>query len=336
MVKIALNGYGRIGRAFHRIAINRGMNNIIAINSRSSAQSHAHLLKYDTVYKRVKNGKVRVVNDNEIDVNGQRIKVFVDKDPGEIDWKGLGVDIVVEATGKFKDEQSCRAQIEAGAKKVVISAPGKGEMLSVIMGVNDADYKADKHHVISNASCTTNALALVIKVLQEEFGITRAYLTTIHAITNSQNLLDASHKKNLRLARAAFANLIPSSTGASRAIINFFPELEGRIDAVSMRVPLPTVSLIDLSVNLKKKAKADRVNEAFKKYSKGSLSKYLGFTDEALVSSDFIGEEKTAVVDSQLTKVIDTRLVKVFAWYDNEWGYTQRLTDLVEMVSKKL
>ncbi len=331
MNKIALNGYGRIGRAFHRITeANNGLE-VICINSRADVNSHVHLLKYDTVYGRF-NGTAEVIDENNIKVNEKPVKVFIDKNPGEINWDDLGVEIVVEATGKFKDRDSCQKQLDTGAKKVVISAPGKDEDISIVMGVNQDLYDPNDHHIISNASCTTNALALIVKVLIDEFGIDFMNVTTVHAVTKSQNILDGSHRKNLRIARAAYESIIPSSTGASKAIAKIFPELSGKVIAKSIRVPVPTVSLLDISVCLEKSVDAEEVNEVIKRYSEGKLNGYLGYTEDPVVSSDFIGENLTAVADLLLTKDIGDRMVNLSVWYDNEWGYTARLYDLVKYV----
>lgn len=335
-VNVLINGYGRIGRILHRIILQSGESElqVAAINSRSDAASHAHLLKYDSTYGTLKED-VRHGKD-WIKVNGNKIKVFIDKDPGEIDLKKEGIYIVAECTGKFKDRESCEKQIKTGAKKVVISAPGKDEDACLVIGVNERSYNPKKHNIISNASCTTNALALTVKVLQDNFGIRCGQMTTIHALTKSQNLLDGSHTKNMRIARAAIDSFIPSSTGASKAIGQVFPELDGCFNAISVRVPFDTVSLVDLVVQLKKTASTEAVNNAFVKASKTNLKDLLGFTMEPLVSIDYKGECRTAVVDGLSTNVLKGRIAKVLSWYDNEWGYTCRFYDLLKMVAKGL
>jgi glyceraldehyde 3-phosphate dehydrogenase len=335
-VKILINGYGRIGRVLHRIMLqsNDVQIEVAAINSRSDAASHAHLLKYDSTYGIIKE-KVSFGKD-WLKINGHKIKVFVDKSPGEIDLKKEDVKIVAECTGKFKDRESCEKQLEAGAKKVVISAPGKDEDVCLVLGVNHRDYNPRKHKIISNASCTTNALALTIKVLQDNFGVRCGQMTTIHALTRSQNMLDASHSKNMRIARCAIDSFIPSSTGASKAIGQIFPELDGCFNAISVRIPFATVSLVDLVAQLNKKTSTEEVNQAFIKASKANLKGLLGFTTDPLVSIDFKGECRTTVIDGLSTNVLEGRIAKILSWYDNEWGYTCRFYDLLKMVSQGL
>ena len=332
--RLLINGYGRIGRVFHRVIMDDPLFEVVGICSRADAQSHAHLLKYDSTYatldKKIESGK------DFIKVDGKKIKVFIDKDPGEIDFEKEGVDILAECTGKFKDRESCLKQIKAGAKKVVISAPGKDEDISIVYGVNETDYNPQKHHIISNASCTTNCLAVVVKVLQEKFGIEHGHMTTIHALTRSQNLLDGSHSKDLRIARAAIDSFMPYKTGASKAIGIIFPELDGKLTGISVRIPFNTVSLVDLVVELKRKTTAEELNKEFDLASKSNLKGMLGITMEPLVSIDFKGDSRSAVVDGLSTRVINDSLAKVMAWYDNEWGYTERFADLIRLVSKSL
>ncbi len=304
-----------------------------AINSRADAESHAYLLKHDSVYgilpNSVKHGK------SYLSVDGQRMKVFVNKDPGEINLAELGIDIVVESTGKFKDKENCQKQLEAGAKKVVISAPGKDEDASIVMGINDRTYNPKKHHLISNASCTTNCLAPLVKVLDENFGVGYGQMTTIHSVTRTQTMVDAS-SSSIRRGRSALNSMIPTSTGASEAIGKIFPHLDGKIKGISVRVPFTTVSLVDLVISLKSKTSAEEINQAFEKASKKELKGILGISMEPLVSVDYVGESRSAVVDGLSTSVANSKFAKVLAWYDNEWGYTRRLFDLVNMISRKL
>jgi len=334
--RILINGYGRIGRVLHRILLSKNDKNltIAAINSRSNASSHAHLLKYDSTYG-ILNNKVRAGSDY-ITVDNNKIKVFTDKDPGEIDFKKEGIDLVVECTGKYRDRESCLKHIQVGAKKVVISAPGEGEDISIVLGVNHENYRPKKHHIVSNASCTTNCLALVIKVLEDNFGIACGQMTTIHALTLNQNLLDKSHSKDLRIARAAIDSFMPYKTGATKAIGAIFPKLNGKLDALSVRIPFNTVSLVDLVVWLKKKTTVDSINQAFVDASRKKMKNVLGITFDPLVSIDFKGECRTGIIDGLSTKVVGGRLAKILAWYDNEWGYSCRLYDLIKMVSNTL
>jgi len=333
-LRVALNGYGRVGKIFHRISLERDDIDVVAINSRGSVESHAHLFKYDSVYG-THPLTATCTDENTMKLNGTEVRVFINKDPGEINWSGLDVDVLVEATGKFKDRESCEKHLATGVKKIAISAPGKDEDVSIVMGINEQNYIPEKHNIVSNASCTTNALAHLMKVLLEQFGVSGCFLTTIHSVTKSQNILDGSHKKNLRIARAAYESMIPSSTGASKAITKLFPELEGNIKAKSIRVPLATVSALDLCVHTKKEIDVKIVNNAFKKYSEEN-AKYVGYTTAPLVSADYEGEKRTVVIDSLLTEVTNENMLNLFAWYDNEWGYTERLADLVELVGKPI
>jgi glyceraldehyde 3-phosphate dehydrogenase len=333
-VNLFINGYGRIGRLLHRILLDDKRFNIVGINSRSNTESHALLLKYDSTYgildAKVSSGK------NFLKVNGHKIKVHVDKDPGEIDFKKENVDVVAECTGKFRDKEPCQKQLDAGAKKVVISAPGKSEDISIVMGVNHQNYHPKQHHIISNASCTTNCLASVIKVLKEEFGVEHAHMTTIHAVTRLQNIVDASHRKCPRRTRSLLSSMIPTTTGAAKAIGKIFPDLDGKINAICIRVPFTTVSLIDLVVQLNKKVSPEKINAAFEKAAKTNLKNILSISYEPLVSIDYKGESNSAVVDALSTELVGGKLAKVLAWYDNEWGYTQRLADLLGLVSNRL
>ncbi len=333
-INLFINGYGRIGRLLHRILLDDKRFNIVGINSRANTESHALLLKHDSTYgtldAKVSYGK------SFLRINEHKIKVHVDKYPGEIDFRKEKVDIVAECTGKFRDRESCQKQLDAGAKKVVISAPGKDEDISIVMGVNHRDYRFKQDHIISNASCTTNCLASVVKVLKEEFGVKHAHMTTIHAVTRLQNIVDASHNKCPRRTRSLLSSIIPTTTGAAKAIGKIFPDLDGKINALCVRVPFPTVSLIDLVVQLGRKTSSEEVNTAFKKASKTNLKNIVGISYEPLVSIDYKGESNSAVVDALSTEVVGGKLVKVLAWYDNEWGYTQRLADLLRLVSNRL
>lgn len=333
--KILINGYGRIGRILHRICLETDdcPYEVAAINSRATPDSHAYLLKYDSVYKTLPNE----INygDDYISIDGQKIKVFINKNPGEIDLRKLGIEIVAECTGVFRDKQSCDKQLKAGAKKVVISAPGKDEHISIVMGINQHLYDPKKHKYISNASCTTNCLAPVVKVLDDNFGLQYAQMTTIHAVTRTQSMVDASNSR-VRRGRSALNSMIPTSTGASKAIGKVLPHLDGKIAGLSVRVPFATVSLIDLVASLEKKVDEEKVNHAFTKASVNKLRDILGISSEPLVSVDYIGESRSAVVDGLSTTVVNDKFVKVLAWYDNEWGYTSRLNDLICMVSQHM
>ena len=331
---ILINGYGRIGRVLHRILLDDEELDLVVINSRSSAENLAYLLKYDSTYGKL--SRDISFGEDYLQVDDKKIKVFVNKNPGEIDFKELGIDIVAECTGKFRDRSACEKQLNGGAKKVVISAPGKAEDVCIVMGVNDDKYETGKHHIISNASCTTNCLAVVVKVLHERFGIKCAHMTTIHAVTRSQNVVDGSSDKDLRKGRSLLDSFIPTSTGSDKAIGLIFPDLQGKISATSIRVPFSTVSMIDLVAQLKSKVTREVVNQAFEEASKGGLKGTLGISFDPLVSVDYKGEARSAVVDGLSTSVLDDNLVKVFAWYDNEWGYTTRFYDLIRLVAQSL
>jgi glyceraldehyde-3-phosphate dehydrogenase type I len=328
MVKVGINGFGRIGRAVFKIAQSSKLFEVVAINDITDAKTLAHLLKYDSVYGKF-NADIKVNND-EIMVNDKKVKVFSISDPSQIPWESLGVEIVVEASGKFTDRDSALKHLRGSVKKVVITAPAKKEDITIVLGVNENIYNPKEHNVISNASCTTNAFALMVKVLHENFGIERGLMTTVHSFTNDQRVHDLPHK-DLRRARAASLNIIPTSTGAATTIFRIYPELEGKIDAISLRVPTPTVSIVDFSAVLKKEVSKEEINSAFK----NAQNKYIGYTDEPLVSSDFIGDERSVIIDGSLTQVVDKNFVKVFGWYDNEWGYSRRVVDLVEYVIQK-
>jgi len=333
-VKIGVNGFGRIGRNFFRAAKQRGAAlDFVAVNDITDAATLAHLLKYDSVLGRYP-GDVRV-SDNGITVDGDELRVLAERDPAALPWKELGAEIVIESTGLFTDREKAAKHIEAGAQKVVISAPAKGEDLTVVLGVNDASYDPSTHHVISNASCTTNCVAPMAKVLDDAFGLEQAFMTTIHAYTNDQAILDLPHK-DLRRARAAAVNIIPTSTGAAKATGLVLPHLKGKLDGMAMRVPVPDGSVTDLVATLSREASIDEVNAAFKAASEsGPLAGKLVYTEDPIVSSDIVGTPASCTFDAQSTMVMGTT-VKIVGWYDNEWGYSNRLVDLVELVASSL
>lgn len=331
-MKVGINGFGRIGRNFFRAALVKSDFDIVAVNDITDAKTLAHLLKYDSV-----NGILEAeieAKEDSIVVNGKPIKVLSERDPANLPWKDLGVEVTVESTGLFTDRKNAMKHLEAGAQKVVISAPAKDPDITIVLGVNQQKYNPAEHHIISNASCTTNCLAPVAKVLLENFGIQRGLMTTVHAYTNDQRILDLPHK-DLRRARAAALSLIPTTTGAAVAVSLVLPELKGKLDGMAIRVPTPNVSVVDLVAELEKDASEEEVNEALMKASEGALKGILAFTKEPLVSIDFNKNPHSSIVDGTLTKVIGNRMVKVIAWYDNEWGYSCRLRDLVEFVGKK-
>jgi len=331
-IRVGINGFGRIGRNFLRASANDPAIEITAVNDITDAKTLAHLLKYDTVLGGFK-GTVSVDGDSIV-VNGRKIKVLAEKEVGKLPWKELGVEVVIESTGIYTKRPDVIQHIEkGGARKVVVSAPATDPDATVVMGVNEKTYDPAKHHIISNASCTTNCLAPVAKVLHEGWGIEKGFMTTIHSYTNDQKILDAPHK-DLRRARAAAVAQIPTTTGAAKAVGLVLPELKGKIDGIAIRVPTPNVSIVDLVAVLKIKAAAEEVNAAFVKASKGELKGILAYTDEPLVSVDFMSNPNSAIVDGLSTKVIGDNLIKVLAWYDNEWGYSCRLVDLVKYISK--
>ncbi len=336
--KIAINGFGRIGRCVLRALTQEKATDleVVAINDLVDTRTLAHLLKYDSVHRTFTAAAVGH-KDGAISVGGRDISVTAIKDPKELPWKSLGVDIVLECTGLFTDKAKAIAHIEAGAKKVLISAPAKNHDLTVVMGVNDSQYDPKKHQVLSNGSCTTNCLAPVAKVLLDTFGIERALMTTIHSYTNDQNLLDLPHRKgDLRRARAAAVSMVPTSTGAAKAIAQVIPELTGKCDGVAIRVPTVDVSLVDLSVVTEKAVSADSINAAMKAASEtGPLKGFLYYTEEELVSSDFIGHPGSSIFDATQTKILGDKFAKVFSWYDNEWGFSCRMIDLARLIAKK-
>jgi glyceraldehyde 3-phosphate dehydrogenase len=332
--RIGINGFGRIGRQSLKAILENhaGELEIVAVNDLTDTQTNAHLLKYDSTYGQFP-GEVEATEDALI-VNGHKIKVIAQKDPALIPWGDLGADIVIESTGFFTDAPKAAAHLKGGAKKVIISAPAKGEDLTVVLGVNQDMYDPAKHTIISNASCTTNCLAPTAKVLNDTFGIERGLMNTIHSYTNDQRIQDQVHK-DLRRARAAAANIIPTTTGAARALSLVIPELKGRFDGMSLRVPTLTVSVVDFVITTRKEASIDAVNAAFKEAAAGSLKGILGYTDEPLVSSDFRGDPRSSIVDGLSTMVLGGNMIKVIAWYDNEWGYSNRVADLTAFIANK-
>ena len=332
-VGVGINGFGRIGRNVVRAGLNRPGIEFVAVNDLPTpTETLAHLLKYDSVHG-ILDAEVKAEPDGFV-VNGKKIKMFNAKSPGEIPWGDLGVDIVVESTGLFTDKEKAVAHIRGSVKKVIISAPAKGEDLTIVLGVNEKLYDPAKHHVISNASCTTNCVVPMAKIIHEQFKIIRAFMTTIHSYTNDQRLLDLAHK-DLRRARAAALSMIPSSTGAAKTVGVVFPELKGRIDGTSIRVPTPNVSIVDLSAQVEKETTVEEVNAAFKAAAEGPLKGILQYNTDPLVSRDFNGNPRSSIFDATMTAVIDKTLIKAFGWYDNEWGYSNRVVDLIEFMAKK-
>jgi glyceraldehyde 3-phosphate dehydrogenase len=331
-IRVGINGFGRIGRNILRAALQDKELDFVAVNDITDAPTLAHLLKYDSILGNL-DEEVTAEGDT-IRVAGRTVKVLAVKDPGQLPWKDLGVEYVVESTGLFTDADKAKAHLGAGARKVIISAPAKGEDLTIVMGVNHDKYDPKKHQVVSNASCTTNCLAPVARVLNDSFGIVKGQMTTVHSYTNDQKILDLPHK-DLRRARAAAVSMIPTSTGAAKAIHLVVPELKGKLDGVAIRVPTPNVSLVDLTVELKKAASADEANAAFKKAAAGPMKGILAVTDEELVSIDFRGNPHSAIVDGPLTKAVEGTLLKVFAWYDNEWGFSSRVKDLLHYMAER-
>jgi glyceraldehyde 3-phosphate dehydrogenase len=325
-IKVGINGFGRIGRNIMRAALGDPDVEFVAVNDLTDAATLAHLLKYDSVLGNL-DADIEASGD-AITVNQRRFQVLSTRDPAELPWKALGVDVVFESSGRFTDRDGAGKHLAAGARKVIVTAPARKPDVTLVLGVNDDTYDRASHHIVSNASCTTNCLAPVAKVLHEAFGIDRGWMTTVHAYTNDQNLLDLPHK-DLRRARAAAISIIPTTTGAAAAVGEVLPELRGRLDGISMRVPTPNVSVVDLVVALKKKASVDEVNAAFKAAADGPLSGILQYCNEPLVSIDFRGNPHSAIVDAEYTKVMDGDFVKVLAWYDNEWGYSNRCVDLL-------
>ena len=331
-VRVGINGFGRIGRNILRAALADQNLDIVAVNDITDAKTLAHLLKYDSILGNLDH-EVRVEGDTIL-VAGRKVKVLSTKDPATLPWKDLGVEYVMESTGLFTDALKAKAHLAAGAKKVIISAPAKNEDLTIVMGVNQDKYDAARHHIVSNASCTTNCLAPTVKVLHDSFGVVRGLMTTIHSYTNDQKILDLPHK-DLRRARAAAMSMIPTSTGAAKAIYLVIPELKGRLDGVAMRVPTPNVSVVDLTVELKGEVTPEAINDAFKKAANGPLKGILEVSTEELVSIDYRGNPASSIVDAPLTRVVQGNLAKVFAWYDNEWAFSCRMCDLIRFMAAK-
>ncbi len=331
-VKVAINGFGRIGRNVVRAGLNNPGIEFVALNDLTDNKTLAHLLKYDSTLGQL---DAEISHDaDSITINGKRIQVFETKDPAAIDWSAYGAEIVVESTGRFTDASDASKHLRGSVKKVIISAPAKGEDITIVLGVNDGVYDAAKHNIISNASCTTNCLGPVAKVLHENFTITKGSMTTIHSYTNDQNVLDFPHK-DLRRARAAAINMIPTSTGAAKAIGLVLPELKGKLDGYAMRVPTPNVSVVDFVCNTEKSTTTEEVNALLKAASEGPLKGILGYTTDPVVSTDMMKNPNSSIVDSDLTKVMGGNLIKVVAWYDNEWGYSSRVIDLCLFLAEK-
>jgi len=333
-IRVGINGFGRIGRQSLKAILDHHSQDldVVAINDLTDTKTNAHLLKYDSTYGRFP-GEVEATA-NSLIVNGHKLQVIAQRDPAQIPWSDLGVQIVIESTGFFTDAAKAAAHLQAGAKKVIISAPAKGEDLTVVLGVNDHMYDPEKHNIISNASCTTNCLAPTAKVLNDTFGIERGLMNTIHSYTNDQRILDQVHQ-DLRRARAAAANIIPTTTGAARALALVIPELKGRFDGMSLRVPTVTVSVVDFVITTRKEASVETVNNAFKEAATGPLKGILDYIEEPLVSTDFRGDTHSSIVDGLSTMVLGGNMIKIIAWYDNEWGYSNRVADLAHFIGQK-
>ncbi len=333
-IKLGINGFGRIGRNVFRAVMESNFDlEVVAINDITDSKTLAHLLKYDSIYGRLQGDLVH--DENSISVNGKNVAVFAQRDPGKISWGAAGVDIVIESTGLFRSRGDAAKHLRDSVKKVIISAPGKDQDLMVCLGVNEEKYDPGRHSIISNASCTTNCLAPVAKVLHEQFGIRKGLMTTIHSYTNDQRILDLPHK-DLRRARAAALSMIPTTTGAALAVTQVLPELEGKLDGISIRVPTAAVSLIDLTATVEKEVSENEVKAAFREAAEGPLKGILAYTDEALVSSDFTKDSHSAIVDGPFTKTLGDDMVKVLAWYDNEWGYSSRVMELAHFIGERL
>jgi glyceraldehyde 3-phosphate dehydrogenase len=334
-IRVGINGFGRIGRQVVRAAKLQGITDIdfVAVNDLTDTRTLAHLFKYDSVHRTYK-GEV-TQRDGSIMIDGDELKVFAEKDPAKLPWKDLGVDIVLESTGRFTDAESARKHISAGAKKVIISAPAKGEDITIVLGVNEKNYDPKKHTIISNASCTTNCLVPMVKVVKDNFGFVRGSMVTVHSYTNDQQVLDLPHK-DLRRARAAALSIIPTTTGAAKATSLVMPELKGKIDGISLRVPTPDVSFTDLTVVVEKPVTVQQINDAFRAAAEGPMKGVLRYTEEELVSSDYIGDPASCIIDAKSTNVVDGTLAKVSGWYDNEWGYSSRCVDLLRYVGARL
>ena len=331
-VKVGINGFGRIGRNVFRAALKNDNIEVIAVNDLTDANMLAHLLQFDSVHGTLEE-QVSVEGDQLV-VGGKKVRVLAERDPANLKWKELGVDIVVESTGRFTNREDAAKHLDAGAKKVIISAPGKNEDITIVMGVNEDKYEADKHHVISNASCTTNCLAPFAKVLHEQFGIKRGMMTTVHSYTNDQQILDLPHK-DYRRARAAAESIIPTTTGAAKAVSLVLPDLKGKLNGMAMRVPTPNVSVVDLVAELEKDVTADEVNAAFQQAAEGELNGILAYSEKPLVSRDYNGNPASSTIDALSTMVMENNMVKVLSWYDNEAGYSHRVVDLIDYVAKQ-
>src|SRR5215207_5071137 len=334
-IRVGINGFGRIGRQVLRAAKEQGVADLefVAINDLTDTKTLAHLFKYDSVHRTFKGSVDR--SENSITVDGDEIRVLAERDPAKLPWADLGCDVVLESTGRFTDGKDARKHIEAGAKKVIISAPAKGEDITIVMGVNNEKYDAANHHIISNASCTTNCLVPMVKVVREAFGFRHGSMVTVHSYTNDQVILDFPHK-DLRRARAAAMSIIPTTTGAAKATSLVIPEVKGKIDGIAIRVPTPDVSFTDLAVVVEKPVTVEQINAAFKAAAAGPMSGVLEYTEEELVSSDFIGNPHSCILDAKSTNVVDGLLIKVSGWYDNEWGYASRCVDLLRYVGARL
>jgi glyceraldehyde 3-phosphate dehydrogenase len=334
-IRVGINGFGRIGRQVLRAAKMQDVADIeiVAINDLTDTKTLAHLFKYDSVH-RTFDGQV-TAGDKAITIDGENLKVFAEKDPANLPWKDLGVDIVLESTGRFTNAPDARKHLDAGAKKVIISAPAKGEDLTIVLGVNESKYDPARHNIVSNASCTTNCLVPMVKIIKDNFGFVRGSMVTVHSYTNDQNVLDLPHK-DLRRARAAAVSIIPTTTGAAKATSLVMPELKGKIDGIAIRVPTPDVSFTDLTVVVDKPVTVQQINDAFKAAAEGPMSGVLQYTEEELVSADFIGNPHSCIIDAKSTNVVDGTLLKVSGWYDNEWGYSSRCVDLLRYMGARL
>ena len=334
-IKVGINGFGRIGRQVLRAAKQQGLKDLdfVAVNDLTDTKTLAHLFKYDSVHRTFK-GEVRA-KDGGIIVDGDEIRVFAEKDPASLPWKDLGVDIVLESTGRFTSAPDAKKHLAGGARKVIISAPAKGEDITIVLGVNSEAYDPKKHDIISNASCTTNSVVPMVKIVKDNFGFVRGSMVTIHSYTNDQNILDLPHK-DLRRARAAALSIIPTTTGAAKATALVMPELKGKIDGIAIRVPTPDVSITDLAVVIDKPVTIEQVNDAFRKAAQGKMKGIVAYSDEPLVSADYIGNPASCILDALSTNVVDGLLLKVSGWYDNEWGYASRCVDLLKFVGERL
>lgn len=331
-VKLGINGFGRIGRNVFRQALKNDNVEVVAVNDLTDADMLAHLLKYDSVHGQL--DQEVTVNGSNIVVGGKKIKVLTERDPANLGWGNLGVEVVIESTGRFTNREDAKKHLDAGAKKVIISAPAKEEDLTMVMGVNEQKYEADKHHIVSNASCTTNCIAPLAKVLHEQFGLKRGLMTTVHSYTNDQQILDLPHK-DYRRARAAAQNIIPTTTGAAKVVGKVLPELEGKLNGMAIRVPTPDGSLVDLVADLDKNVTAEEVNKAFKEAAEGNLKGIVGYTEEPIVSSDIVGNTESSLFDAQSTMVLEDNMVKVVSWYDNEMGYSARCVDMAVYIKNQ-